>query len=123
MIYDTVMLIMILIPGVAAFRFCKSSRLMKTIYEDGALYHGFIFLLSVVNVFVILTLPFNMIHLFATFATREAQTAVPKACYEFLPIMPISSSAFFGDSECRCATRYGNWEASRRSLRNCRPGP
>ncbi|KAF9257697.1 hypothetical protein L218DRAFT_1015983 [Marasmius fiardii PR-910] len=45
-VYDTVMFVMILYPGFAAFRWGGKSELIKTVYQDRAIYWGFIFCVS-----------------------------------------------------------------------------
>ncbi|KAF9255738.1 hypothetical protein L218DRAFT_950532 [Marasmius fiardii PR-910] len=70
MVYDGCMLVMMLIPGVTALRRGGRLELVKTIYRDGrasfepssslhicVVYYALIFLLSGLNVIVILTLP------------------------------------------------------------------
>ncbi|KAG7089058.1 hypothetical protein E1B28_010768 [Marasmius oreades] len=48
---------MILFPGVAAYRRGGRSELYATVRQDGVIYFAFIFLVSVINVIVALTLP------------------------------------------------------------------
>ncbi|KAJ8085930.1 hypothetical protein PM082_004749 [Marasmius tenuissimus] len=67
MIYDSGTLIMILIPGIAAFRMGGSSELVKAVYRDGVIYYGYLFLISMVNVIIILTLPPDLVHLLSSF--------------------------------------------------------
>ncbi|EEB92982.1 hypothetical protein MPER_08428, partial [Moniliophthora perniciosa FA553] len=43
MIYDTGTLIMIIIPGIRAYRMGGSSELLNVVYRDGAIYYAFIF--------------------------------------------------------------------------------
>ncbi|KAJ8088319.1 hypothetical protein PM082_022391 [Marasmius tenuissimus] len=44
-----------------------SSKLMKAIYEDGLIYYGFVFLISLINVVVIVLLPPDLVHLLTAF--------------------------------------------------------
>ncbi|KAF9260180.1 hypothetical protein L218DRAFT_962804 [Marasmius fiardii PR-910] len=67
MVYDTGTLVMILIPGVAAYRRGGRSELVKTVYQDGVIYYVFLFLISTINVIVILTLPPDLVHLLSSF--------------------------------------------------------
>ncbi|KAG7089126.1 hypothetical protein E1B28_010834 [Marasmius oreades] len=67
MVYDTGTLVMILIPGVAAYRRGGRSELVRTVYQDGVIYYAFIFLVSVINVIVILTLPPDLVHLLSSY--------------------------------------------------------
>ncbi|KAF9270510.1 hypothetical protein L218DRAFT_40022 [Marasmius fiardii PR-910] len=67
MVYDSGMLVMILIPGVAAYRSGGRSELMKTIYRDGVIYYAYLFLISLINVIVILILPPDLVHLLNSF--------------------------------------------------------
>ncbi|KAJ8088358.1 hypothetical protein PM082_022431 [Marasmius tenuissimus] len=67
MVYDSGTLIMILIPGIAAFRLGGSSELVKAVYRDGVMYYVYLFLVSMVNVIIILTLPPDLVHLLSSF--------------------------------------------------------
>uniref|UniRef100_A0A0W0FE00 DUF6533 domain-containing protein n=1 Tax=Moniliophthora roreri TaxID=221103 RepID=A0A0W0FE00_MONRR len=67
MIYDTGTLIMIIIPGIRAYRLGGSSELLNAVYRDGVIYYAFIFLVSVINVIVIVTLPPDLVHLLSSF--------------------------------------------------------
>ncbi|KAF9255797.1 hypothetical protein L218DRAFT_1008153 [Marasmius fiardii PR-910] len=67
MVYDGCMLVMMLIPGVTALRRGGRSELVKTIYRDGVVYYALIFLLSGLNVIVILTLPSSLVFLLTSF--------------------------------------------------------
>ncbi|KAK1235389.1 hypothetical protein PQX77_001390, partial [Marasmius sp. AFHP31] len=90
MIYDTVMLIMILIPGISHFRAGGRSRLMKAIYEDGVIYYGLIFLISSVNVVVILALPIDLCQLLSGFKRVMHSTLASRA---FLRIRRVASQS------------------------------
>ncbi|EEB94331.1 hypothetical protein MPER_06870 [Moniliophthora perniciosa FA553] len=52
-----VTLILMLIPGVRAYRAGGKSQILKTVYKDGVIYYVLIFLSSVLNVFAVLMLP------------------------------------------------------------------
>ncbi|KAL0569312.1 hypothetical protein V5O48_012657 [Marasmius crinis-equi] len=87
MVYDSGTLIMILIPGIHAFRMGGSFELVKTVYRDGVSYYVFIFcqhsvlpllkdfclwlswhlVVSMVNVAVIVKLPPDLLHLLSSF--------------------------------------------------------
>ncbi|KAJ8085543.1 hypothetical protein PM082_004361 [Marasmius tenuissimus] len=67
MVYDTGTMIMMVIPGISAFRMGGKSELVKTIYRDGIIYYILIFLVSVVNVVVVCTLPRDLVNLLAAF--------------------------------------------------------
>ncbi|KAG7089113.1 hypothetical protein E1B28_010822 [Marasmius oreades] len=67
MVYDTGTLVMILVPGIEAYRKGGRSELVKTIYQDGVMYYAFIFLCSMINVIVILRLPDDMVVLLSSF--------------------------------------------------------
>ncbi|KAK1230025.1 hypothetical protein PQX77_006908 [Marasmius sp. AFHP31] len=43
------------------------SRFMRAIYGDGAIYYGFVFLVSLINVVVTIVLPADLVHLFTAF--------------------------------------------------------
>ncbi|KAG7089134.1 hypothetical protein E1B28_010842 [Marasmius oreades] len=67
MIYDAGTLVMILIPGVGAFRRGGRSELVRTVYRDGVIYYALIFLMSTLNVIIVLTLPPDLVYLLSTF--------------------------------------------------------
>ncbi|KAG7089069.1 hypothetical protein E1B28_010779 [Marasmius oreades] len=67
MVYDTGTLIMILIPGISAYRRGGRSELVKTVYRDGVVYYALIFLISTINVIIVLTLPADLVHLLSSF--------------------------------------------------------
>ncbi|KAF9255812.1 hypothetical protein L218DRAFT_304691 [Marasmius fiardii PR-910] len=67
MVYDAGMLVMILIPGVAAYRRGERSELAKTVYRDGAIYYVYIFLCSMLNVVVTLVLSPELIYILTAF--------------------------------------------------------
>ncbi|KAF9449399.1 hypothetical protein P691DRAFT_774726 [Macrolepiota fuliginosa MF-IS2] len=67
MVYNAIMLVLILIPGVSAFKSgLPSSGLMRVIYSDGVIYYVYIFVLSFLNFFVIFKLPKDYINLLLT---------------------------------------------------------
>ncbi|KAF9448156.1 hypothetical protein P691DRAFT_67697 [Macrolepiota fuliginosa MF-IS2] len=57
MAYDAALLIMMLIRGVSAFRSGGDSYLTRVVYSDGIVYYVYVFLLSLLNVLIILKLP------------------------------------------------------------------
>ncbi|KAG7089084.1 hypothetical protein E1B28_010793 [Marasmius oreades] len=67
MVYDTGTLIMMLIPGISAYRRGGRSELFTAVYRDGVIYYAFIFLVSLINVVVVLTLPADLVHLLSSF--------------------------------------------------------
>ncbi|KAG7089158.1 hypothetical protein E1B28_010864 [Marasmius oreades] len=67
MVYDAGAFVLILIPGVAAYRRGGRSELVKTIYKDGVVYYALISLTSIFNVVVILTLPPDFVYLLSSF--------------------------------------------------------
>ncbi|KAG7089119.1 hypothetical protein E1B28_010827 [Marasmius oreades] len=68
MVYDTGILVMILIPAIAAYkRGRRSSELVNTVYQDGVIYYAFIFLTSVINVIVNVVLPPDLMFLLSSF--------------------------------------------------------
>uniref|UniRef100_A0A0W0G8Z7 DUF6533 domain-containing protein n=1 Tax=Moniliophthora roreri TaxID=221103 RepID=A0A0W0G8Z7_MONRR len=67
MVFDTVTLILTLIPGISAYRVGGRSKILITIYRDGAIYYMLIFLVSVVNVLVVLMLPSELSPVLASF--------------------------------------------------------
>ncbi|KAG7089122.1 hypothetical protein E1B28_010830 [Marasmius oreades] len=67
MVYDTGILVAILIPGVAAYRRGGRSELVRTVYHDGVIYYALIFLVSTINVIVTLALPPDLVLLLTSF--------------------------------------------------------
>ncbi|KAL0056750.1 hypothetical protein AAF712_016640 [Marasmius tenuissimus] len=67
MVYDTGTFLMMMIPGIKSYRTGGWSELMKAIYRDGALYFALVFLVSLINVIVILLLPEDLVHLLSAF--------------------------------------------------------
>ncbi|KAG7091625.1 hypothetical protein E1B28_010644 [Marasmius oreades] len=56
MVYDMVGFILMAIPGISAYRSSGSSNLVKVVYRDGVIYYALIFMISLINVIVILIL-------------------------------------------------------------------
>lgn len=67
MVYDAGNLVMMVIPGFAAYRTGGSSQLVRVVYRDGVIYYVYIFLVSLVNVIVINRLPPDLVHLLSSF--------------------------------------------------------
>ncbi|KAG7089291.1 hypothetical protein E1B28_010989 [Marasmius oreades] len=67
MVYETGTLVMILIPGVAAYQRGGRSELVRAVYQDGVIYYAFILLISTINVIVIHIVPADLIHLLSSF--------------------------------------------------------
>ncbi|KAJ8085590.1 hypothetical protein PM082_004408 [Marasmius tenuissimus] len=67
MVYDTGNVIMIAIPGISAFRMGGKSELVNAVYRDGIVYYILTFLVSLVNVIVILTVPRNLTDILSSF--------------------------------------------------------
>ncbi|KAG7086812.1 hypothetical protein E1B28_002736 [Marasmius oreades] len=67
MVYDTGTLVMILIPGVAAYRRGGRSQLSKTIYQDGVMYYALLSFCAMINVIIVFTLPHDLRLLLASF--------------------------------------------------------
>ncbi|TFK32625.1 hypothetical protein BDQ12DRAFT_479687 [Crucibulum laeve] len=67
MVYEAIILILMIIPGIAAYRLGGDSALYKTVYRDGVLYYLCLFVLSLTNVIVIQILPSAYINLFSSF--------------------------------------------------------
>ncbi|EEB95008.1 hypothetical protein MPER_06088 [Moniliophthora perniciosa FA553] len=59
---DDATLILMLIPGVSAYRAGGKSQILRTIYRDGVVYYVLIFLASLVNVCAVLMLPVEFLH-------------------------------------------------------------
>ncbi|KAJ8085577.1 hypothetical protein PM082_004395 [Marasmius tenuissimus] len=62
-VYDAGTLIMIVIPGISAFRIGGKSDLYKAVYRDGIIYYIFIFFVSLINIIAISTLPSDLVHM------------------------------------------------------------
>ncbi|KAF9258631.1 hypothetical protein L218DRAFT_990449 [Marasmius fiardii PR-910] len=60
MIYDSAMFILMAIPGFAAYRIGGTSKFVKVVYRDGVMYYAFSFMVSLMNVILILVLPANL---------------------------------------------------------------
>ncbi|KIM36360.1 hypothetical protein M413DRAFT_292129 [Hebeloma cylindrosporum] len=56
-IWDSLMLTLMLIPGIRAFRSGGNSDLVNTVYRDGVIYYLYLFVLSFINIIVLATLP------------------------------------------------------------------
>ncbi|KAJ8085514.1 hypothetical protein PM082_004332 [Marasmius tenuissimus] len=67
MVYNTGALIMIVIPGFSAYRIGGKSKLVKAVYRDGVIYYILIFLVSLINIVVILTLPRDLVNILSPF--------------------------------------------------------
>ncbi|KAF9255471.1 hypothetical protein L218DRAFT_336282 [Marasmius fiardii PR-910] len=67
MVYDTGTLIMMLIPGISAYRKGGRSELIKTVYRDGVIYYAFVFLVSTINVVSVLRLSSDLVQLLTSF--------------------------------------------------------
>jgi len=55
--WDTLMLALMLVPGVRVYRSGGNSALMKAVYHDGVIYYLYLFVLSLINIFVVAILP------------------------------------------------------------------
>ncbi|KAF9261833.1 hypothetical protein L218DRAFT_904922 [Marasmius fiardii PR-910] len=67
MVYDTGAFIMMAIPGIQAYRMGGYSTLLKAVYQEGLIYYGLIFVVSIMNVVLISTLPRDFATLLAAF--------------------------------------------------------
>jgi hypothetical protein len=63
MIWDTLMLVLMLVPGIQAYRGGGNSALMKVVYRDGVIYYLYLFALSFVNILLAKILPIQYRHL------------------------------------------------------------
>ncbi|KAJ8077588.1 hypothetical protein PM082_002020 [Marasmius tenuissimus] len=59
MVYDAISFALMAVPGFKAFRLGGQSHLVKVVYRDGVMYYGLIFLVSLINVIIIVTLPLS----------------------------------------------------------------
>ncbi|KAF9067004.1 hypothetical protein BDP27DRAFT_945413 [Rhodocollybia butyracea] len=75
MVYEAVILILMLIPGLAYFRSGNWSALTTAVYRDGITYYLFLFGLSVTNLLTVLLLPHNLQNLFISYQ-RVMQTVL-----------------------------------------------
>ncbi|KAF9260181.1 hypothetical protein L218DRAFT_617087 [Marasmius fiardii PR-910] len=67
MVYDTCILVMMLIPGMTAYRRGGRSELFNTLYRDGVKYYVLIVLISITNVVVAVALPTDLILVLTSF--------------------------------------------------------
>ncbi|KIM37623.1 hypothetical protein M413DRAFT_258573 [Hebeloma cylindrosporum] len=61
--WDALVLVLMLIPGIGAYRSGGNSALMKAVYRDGAIYYLYLFTLSAINIVVVSVLPPQYQHL------------------------------------------------------------
>lgn len=62
-IWDTLMMILMLVPAFRAYRSGGNSTLIKVVYRDGVIYYLYLFVLSSTNVVVVKSLPTQHQHL------------------------------------------------------------
>ncbi|KAG7091384.1 hypothetical protein E1B28_010422 [Marasmius oreades] len=67
MIYDSTSFILMAIPGFQAYRTGGSSNLVKVVYRDGVIYYALIFMVSLINVIIILLLPADLVIIISPF--------------------------------------------------------
>ncbi|KAF8148397.1 hypothetical protein B0H34DRAFT_262319 [Crassisporium funariophilum] len=65
-VWDALTLVLMIIPGVEAYRSRKHTRLYEVVYRDGVLYYVCLFGLSCVNIILIKTLPATYINLLSS---------------------------------------------------------
>ncbi|KAF9066989.1 hypothetical protein BDP27DRAFT_1267914 [Rhodocollybia butyracea] len=73
MVYEAVILILMLIPGLAYFRSGNWSTVTTVVYRDGITYYLFLFGLSATNLLTVLLLPHDLQNLFISYQ-RVMQT-------------------------------------------------
>ncbi|KAK0227440.1 hypothetical protein EDD85DRAFT_853735 [Armillaria nabsnona] len=66
MIYDAGMLLLMLIAGVRAYKTGGDSALFNVVFRDGVMYYAYLFVISVINVAMILSLPSDLVHLLSS---------------------------------------------------------
>ncbi|KAK0217223.1 hypothetical protein IW262DRAFT_177467 [Armillaria fumosa] len=67
MIYDAGMLLLMLIAGVRAYKTGGDSALFNVVFRDGVMYYAYLFVISVINVAMILSLPSDLVHLLSSY--------------------------------------------------------
>ncbi|KAK1220772.1 hypothetical protein PQX77_016449 [Marasmius sp. AFHP31] len=67
MIYDSASFMLMGIPGFKAYRTGGTSNFVKVVYRDGVIYYALVFLVSLVNVIIILILPHDFVHIISPF--------------------------------------------------------
>ncbi|KAG7091409.1 hypothetical protein E1B28_010446 [Marasmius oreades] len=67
MIIDGAGFILMAIPGVKAYRSGGNSNLIRAVYRDGVIYYALIFMVSLVNVIIILLLPPELVIIISPF--------------------------------------------------------
>lgn len=55
--WDALLLILMLVPAIQAYRDKDNTSLMKVVYRDGVLYYLYLFVLSCINIIIVKTLP------------------------------------------------------------------
>jgi len=55
--WDTLVLVLMLVPGVQAYQYGGNTSLIKVIYRDGVIYYLYLFILSLINIVLIETFP------------------------------------------------------------------
>ncbi|KAK1225488.1 hypothetical protein PQX77_011576 [Marasmius sp. AFHP31] len=86
--------IMMLIPGIRAYRTGGLPKLLRAVYREGVIYYAFISIVSVTNFVLILTLSGDYVHLLAAFE-RVLHSILASRC--ILHIREIASP-----SDVRC---------------------
>jgi len=64
--WNALLLILMLVPAIRAYRHGGSTTLTKRVYRDGVIYYLYLFVLSSINVIIIETLPHQYQHLLAS---------------------------------------------------------
>jgi len=66
MVYDAGLLLLMGIRGFPTLKGMGKETLSKVVYRDGLIYYLFLFVLSLVNIVIILCLPYEYVNLFTT---------------------------------------------------------
>ncbi|KAJ8093970.1 hypothetical protein PM082_009855 [Marasmius tenuissimus] len=110
MVYDTGTFIMMLIPGIRAYRTGGLPKLLRAVYCEGVIYYAFISIVSVTNFVLVLTLSKDYVHLLAAFE-RVLHSILASRC--ILHIREIASpSDVHWDSKHDTDTRTEGFELS-----------
>ncbi|KAJ3503600.1 hypothetical protein NLJ89_g8359 [Agrocybe chaxingu] len=66
LLWNTVMLVLMAIPAYKTFQLGGNHKLSKVVYQDGLIYYSYLFVLSLINIVVIMTTPPDIVPLLST---------------------------------------------------------
>ncbi|KAF9258443.1 hypothetical protein L218DRAFT_731204 [Marasmius fiardii PR-910] len=107
MVYDTGMLVMMLIPGVDACRRGGRSELATTIYRDGVMHYMFLCLFSLIHVIFISTLPDDLIFLLTIFERVLHSALASRAILHIRQVVRRNVFDTMSDIDTQIHERFG----------------